>query len=109
MEYYTLSEVCEQTNVSRRAIQGYEKAGLVWRIGKNERCYLLYDEASLARIRQIHLYQQFGFSVKEVVTIIDAPNEELKEAVKAKIKLLEKEYAKKKEIIQKAYRLLERL
>ena len=41
MEDKTLHEVCEAFGVSRRAIQGYEKAGLVSASGKNERGYLL--------------------------------------------------------------------
>lgn len=32
----TLREVCNKTGVSRRAIQGYEKVGLVLSSGKNK-------------------------------------------------------------------------
>lgn len=35
MKEMTLREVCESANVSRRAVQGYEKAGLVSASGKN--------------------------------------------------------------------------
>lgn len=39
----TLREVCDTYGVSRRAVQGYEKAGLISASQKNERGYLLYD------------------------------------------------------------------
>ena len=32
----TLREMCNETNVTRRAVQGYEKLGLVFASGKNE-------------------------------------------------------------------------
>lgn len=46
----TLREVCEMYRVTRRAIQGYEKAGLVLPSGKNKYGYLLYDEEAQRRI-----------------------------------------------------------
>ncbi len=91
MKKYTLREVCEMTGVSRRAIQGYEKAGLVRSSGKNERGYLLYDEERVERIKTVRLFQQFGFTVKEIAGIIDAQKEELKVALKERLTALEAE------------------
>lgn len=47
MAEMTLRELCDSLGVSRRAVQGYEKAGLVSPEGKNERGYLLYSEEKL--------------------------------------------------------------
>ena len=77
----TLREVCAAVRVSRRAVQGYEKAGLVSATGRNNRGYLLYDEAAQERIVKVKMYQEFGFSIKEIVELIDAPQEVLKEAL----------------------------
>ena len=41
MTVMTLREVCDSYGVSRRAVQGYEKAGLISASQKNERGYLL--------------------------------------------------------------------
>lgn len=70
----TLREICETLGVSRRALQGYEKAGLVTATGRNKYGHLLYDNAAETRIAQIKFYQQLGFSIKEITVIIDAPN-----------------------------------
>lgn len=43
----TLREICEALEVSRRAIQGYEKAGLVVATGRNKYGHLLYDEVMI--------------------------------------------------------------
>ncbi len=49
----TLSELCSTLQVSRRAIQGYEKTGLVAASGKYKYGHLLYDAEAVERIRRI--------------------------------------------------------
>lgn len=88
--YKTLREACEIAQVSRRAIHGYEEAGLVSASQKNKYGHLLYDAGAVQRISQIKLYQKFGYSIKEIQEIIDAPNEIRKEK-------LEKQLVKLKE------------
>lgn len=53
----TLREICETLGVSRRALQGYEKAGLVASTGRNKYGHLLYDEKARERIAEIKFYQ----------------------------------------------------
>lgn len=74
----TLREICELTGVSRRAIQGYEKGGLVFPIGRNKRGYLLYDENAMEKIKKIKLFQEMGFSIKEIQVLEQASDSELK-------------------------------
>ena len=104
----TLREVCDSAKVSRRAIQGYEKAGLVFASGKNERGYLLYDTYSLERIKQIKLYQQFGFTVKEIGELIDAPNAVLKVTLEAQVKKLQERKEQLEILIEEANELIEK-
>ena len=77
----TLREVCLTLGVSRRAVQGYENANLVSATNKTESGYLLYNDSARERIRQIKLYQNMGFSIKEIKAIIDGPPELLKAAL----------------------------
>ena len=103
----TLREVCEAENVSRRAIQGYEKIGLVSATGRTERGYLLYNEESGKRIRKIKLYQEFGFSLKEIREIIDAPGEILKPVLQKRMEKLKEERDKKDDLVQKINELIQ--
>ncbi len=106
----TLREICELTGVSRRAVQGYEKAELVSAIDRNERGYLLYDEKSKERIELIRLFQQLGFTIKEIQMIIDAPEDDvLKAALEARVEKLNEEKLEIDVLIEKAYRLIENL
>ena len=105
-ETKTLSEVCSVLEVSRRAVQGYENAGLVSATGKNKYGHLLYDEEAQRRIKQIRLLQQLGFRVKEIKDIIDAPAEVLRKAVERQIESLKAEIEYKEEIIRQAKKMV---
>ena len=105
----SLKEVCELCMVSRRAIQGYEKAGLVSASAYTNRGYLLYDDYAQERIRQIKMYQELGFSIKEIVEVIDRPVKERKVAIELKLIVLEKERGRLDEVITYAYKLIEQL
>jgi DNA-binding transcriptional MerR regulator len=105
----TLREVCNACGVSRRAIQGYEKAGLISATGKNERGYLLYDEDSQERIRRIKLFQQMGFTIREITNLIDAPNDVLKANLEKQIIKLKEEERKIEITIEEMYKIIEAL
>lgn len=109
MNSMTRREVCAATSVSRRALQGYEKAGLVSAFDTNERGHLLYDEAAKERIEQIKLFQEFGFSIKEICETIDAPNEILKSALEEKICNMHKESKKIEVLVIKEKEIIEKL
>ena len=105
-ETKTLSEVCSVLEVSRRAVQGYENAGLVSATGKNKYGHLLQDEEAQRSIKQIRLLQQLGFRVKEIKDIIDAPAEVAAEAIKRQIESLKAEIEYKEEIIRQAKKMV---
>ena len=98
----TLRQVCAELNVSRRAVQGYEKAGLVAPSGRNKYGHLLYGEPERERIRLIRFYQQPGFQRKEIKHILDAPDPIKKAALQAKVAKLEAEHTRLRELIQQA-------
>ncbi|MBR6537688.1 MAG: MerR family transcriptional regulator [Lachnospiraceae bacterium] len=56
----TLHELCDTVGVSRRAVQGYEKEGLVEASDRNKYGHLLYDEKTQLRIAQIKLISSLG-------------------------------------------------
>ena len=44
--------------------------------GKNKYGYLLYDEEAVKRIREIKMYQDFGFALKEIKVLLIASDDE---------------------------------
>ena len=108
-ETKTLSEVCSVLKVSRRAVQGYENAGLVSASGKNKYGHLLYDEEAQRRIKQIRLLQQLGFRVKEIKDIIDAPAEVAAEAIKRQIEQMDDIIRQKEDAVRQAREWIKKL
>ena len=109
MNCMTLREICETLEVSRRTIQGYEKAGLVAATGRNKYGHLLYDDTAKLRIAQIKFCQQLGFTIKEITVIIDAPNVVLKSDLEQQVQKLRKEKTEINELIEKANQMIARL
>ena len=95
--------------VARRAGQGDENAGLVSASGKNKYGHLLYDEEAQRRIKQIRLLQQLGFRVKEIKDIIDAPAEEVAEAIKSQIKQMDDIIRQKEDAVRQAREWIKKL
>lgn len=88
MSMMTLREVCGATGVTRRAIQGYERAGLVASSGKNGRGYLLYDSQAREKIIKVKLYQDMGFTIKEIMELEHVPNHVLRTALEVRLERL---------------------
>ena len=109
MNELTLRQVCSVVNVSRRAVQGYEKAGLVSATSKNERGYLLYDEYARERIRMIKLFQDMGFTVREIKEIIDGPDDKLKAALEKRLEDLQSKRKHTQEMIHTVQDMIDKL
>lgn len=102
----TLQEVCRELEVTRRAIQGYEKAGLVSATSRNKYGHLLYDETAQQRIKQIRLYQQLGFSIREILELIDGTAPVVREALKKQLEHLREERKNMDVLISKVEELI---
>lgn len=105
----TLREVCKDLHVTRRAVQGYENAGLVSPSGRNSRGYLLYDEMAMKRIKQVKMYQDMGFPIKEITHIIDGPKEELRQMLYQKVGKLREQKEKLETVIHMAEEMIAQL
>lgn len=106
MANLTLREICILTGVSRRAIQGYEKAGLVHSKERNERGHLLYDNQAKEKIELIKLFQQLGFSIKEIQLLIESPKHDLKSMIENRIMKLNERKAEIDRLIEKTYQII---
>ena len=109
MNELTLRQVCSVVNVSRRAVQGYEKAGLVSATSKNERGYLLYDEYARERIKMIKLFQDMGFTVREIKEIIDGPDDRLKVALEKRLEDLQAKLKHTNDMINTVQDMIDKL
>lgn len=109
MNDMTLHEMCNAFGISRRAVQGYERAGLVSPSGKNKRGYLLYDEASQEVVKRVKLFQQMGFTIKEIKALLHESDNVLKAALEKQAKKLEEEKKDIELLIGEMHELIEKL
>lgn len=105
----TLRELCQKSGVSRRAVQGYEKIGLVSATSKNKYGYLIYDEKAQRRIQKIRMYQKIGFTLQEIQLLIDAPEEKKIVALEEQLIKLKQEEEDLKEVIIETREIIEKM
>lgn len=84
----TVNEVSKLTGVSIRALQYYDKIGLLKPTGYTESGYRLYDDTALERLQQILLFRELEFPLKEIKEILSAPDFDRNKALEQQIALL---------------------
>ena len=70
----TVNDISKLTGVSIRTLQYYDTIGLLKPNGHTEAGYRLYDDTALERLQQILLFKELEFSLKEIKSMINAPD-----------------------------------
>lgn len=97
----TVNEVSKLTGVSIRALQYYDRIGLLKPTQYTESGYRLYDDTALARLQQILLFRELEFPLKEIRGILSRPDFDRQTALEQQITLL----TMKKERLENLIRL----
>lgn len=84
----TVNDVSKLTGVSVRTLQYYDGIGLLKPSGYTESGYRLYDDIALDKLQQILLFKELEFSLKEIKSILDAPNFDRSKVIEEQINLL---------------------
>ncbi len=85
----TVNEVSKRTGVSIRALQYYDKIGLLKAAAYTEAGYRLYDDIALERLQQILLFRELEFPLKDIQKILSSPDFDQNKALQQQIELLE--------------------
>lgn len=72
-----LSEVCKIVGVTRRALQEYDKIGLLHPSDKTEAGYWLYDENAIQQLMIIQVFVECGYERKKIKSILKMPSLDL--------------------------------
>ena len=84
----TVKEVSKLTGVSIRALQYYDKIGLMKPTGYTQSGYRLYDDTALEKLQQILLFRELEFPLKEIKEIISSADFDREKALEQQITLL---------------------
>lgn len=67
-----ISEITKIIGVSRKALQEYDRLGLVHPTAKTEGGYWLYDEEAIQKISKIQMFAMVGYKRNEMKELLDA-------------------------------------
>ena len=84
----TVHKVSKLTGLSVRTLQFYDEIGLLPPAQYTEAGYRLYDDAAIERLRQIMLFRELEFPLKEIKRILDSPDFDKNKALEQQITLL---------------------
>lgn len=84
----TVHEVSKLTGVSIRALQYYDKIGLLKPTEYTESGYRLYDDTAMEKLQQILLFRELEFPLKEIEEILSGPDFDRNKALEQQITLL---------------------
>lgn len=84
----TVNEVSKLTGVTVRALQYYDRIGLLHPSEYTEAGYRLYDDTTLERLQQIMLFRELEFSLKEIKSILQSPDFDREKALEQQIDML---------------------
>lgn len=84
----TVNEVSKLTGVSIRTLQYYDKIGLLKPSKYSQSGYRLYDDTALEMLKQILLFRELKFPLKEIKEIISRPNFDRNKVLEQQITLL---------------------
>ncbi len=84
----TVNAVSKLTGVSIRALQYYDKIGLLHPAEHTQAGYRLYDDTAFERLQQIMLLRELEFSLKEIKSILQSPDFNRDKALEQQIDLL---------------------
>ncbi len=85
----TVREVSRLTGVSVRALQYYDRIGLLCPAARTEAGYRLYDEKALATLQQILLFHELEFPLRDIREMLHSPDFDRDRALEQQIRLLE--------------------
>jgi len=109
MELISLKKLCEEVGVSRRSVQGYEKAGVIKPVSKNKYGYLLYSREMVERAKLIKFYRDIGLKNVEISQLIEAPSNVVIDTLKERMGYLEDNMEKTKLLMEKTQLLIRKM
>ena len=85
----TVNEVSRMTGVSIRTLHHYDAIGLLKPTQVTDAGYRLYDEEAIEKLFLILLFKEIGFPLKEIQSILTAPNFDRNRILEHQIQLLQ--------------------
>ncbi len=83
MARYTVKQLADMARVSVRTLHHYDEIGLLTPAWLGNNGYRYYEQPQLYRLQQVMLYREFGLSLDEIKTVLDAPGFDVAAALRS--------------------------
>jgi len=80
---HTVSQVARLAHVTVRTLHHYDEIGLLVPSDRSQAGYRLYSDDDLARLHQILLFRELGFSLEAIAQVLDEPPADQRSALKS--------------------------
>ena len=106
---YTVKKVAEMSGVSVRTLHFYDEAGLLRPAYIGANGYRFYEASQLLTLQQILFYRELGFELKHIKNVLDRPDFDKVVALESHRRVLRKNLAHTRKLIQTIDKTIERL
>jgi len=93
---YVIREIARKFGLSRATLLYYDRIGLLKPAALSSSGYRLYDQKCAERLKLICTYKNAGLSLREVKTLLDAPEAPGGDLLQKRIKAIDKEIVRLK-------------
>lgn len=88
---YSIKHLCKQFNISRSALLYYDQIGLLKASDRTAANYRKYSDQDVKRLEKICVYRQMGLPLREIKSILDAKENEVKYVLEQRLHELNEE------------------
>src|SRR5262245_50006503 len=106
---YTVKKLAGMSGVSVRTLHFYDEVGLLKPAFVGANGYRFYEEPQLLMLQQILFYRELGFELKQIKRILSRPDFDKVAALKSHRKVLRKNLANTRKLIQNIDKTIEHL
>jgi MerR family transcriptional regulator, thiopeptide resistance regulator len=104
---YSIGQVAALAGVSVRTLHHYDDVGLLTPTGRTPAGYRRYDDADLARLRDVLSYRELGFSLEQVRSILDDPRADPASHLRNQYRLVRERIARLEQVLGHLEKLME--
>src|SRR6202790_2012937 len=106
---YTVKQVAAMSGVSVRTLHFYDETGLLKPAYHGVNGYRFYEEPQLLTLQQILFYRELGFELKQIERILGRPDFEKVAALQSHRKVLQKDLARARTLIENIEKTIEHM
>lgn len=97
---YTIKQLADLANVSRRTLRYYDQIDLLKPTAVADNNYRYYDQTAVLRLQQIRFYQELDFSLDDIRNMLDRPDFDARQSLQTQKAALQQQAERLSRLIE---------